>query len=438
MKKRDSTCLSIFVIFLVFQLYLWPILRMNVTYSTKISQDSRHLVAKPISKQEAKEINCDRSHKYYDICTINSPTVLDPKSSTFYLMDPINSTPQKPMVEKVRPYPRKFETHTMSRIKEVTLISGPPSPKCEIQHKVPAIVFSAGGLTGNIFHDFNDGLIPVFITANSIFPNQDFVLMVSKARDWWVNRYKEILRTLTKYPIINFDNDTAIHCFPSISVGIISHDLVTIDPKLIPNSKTFTHFHALIEKAYDQNQNQNQNKPSKYNPSRPILVLITRNGGVGRVLLNQNEVIFEAKKIGFNVIIFEPTPKIPLHKAYELIHSTHAMIGVHGAALTHTLFLRPGSVFMQVVPLGTEWAAEVCYERIARNVGSKYMEYKIKAEESSLIEKYNKDDIVIRDPVAFRGSDWSKMNIYLKEQNVTLDLVRLRRYLLEMYKMLHN
>jgi hypothetical protein len=38
MKKRDSTCLSIFVIFLVFQLYLWPILRMNVTYSTKISQ----------------------------------------------------------------------------------------------------------------------------------------------------------------------------------------------------------------------------------------------------------------------------------------------------------------------------------------------------------------------------------------------------------------
>uniref|UniRef100_A0A2N9J5I2 Glycosyltransferase 61 catalytic domain-containing protein n=1 Tax=Fagus sylvatica TaxID=28930 RepID=A0A2N9J5I2_FAGSY len=292
----------------------------------------------------------------------------------------------------------------MSRIKEVTLISGPPSPKCEIQHKVPAIVFSAGGLTGNIFHDFNDGLIPVFITANSIFPNQDFILVVSKARDWWVN-----------------------------SVGIISHGLVTIDPKLIPNSKTFTHFHALIEKAYDQNQNQHQNKPSIFDPSRPILVLITRNGGVGRILLNQNEVIFEAKKIGFNVIIFEPTPKIPLHKAYELIHSIHAMIGVHGAALTHTLFLRPGSVFMQVVPLGTEWAAEVCYERIARNVGSKYMEYKIKAEESSLIEKYNKDDIVIRDPVAFRGSDWSKMNIYLKEQNVTLDLVRLRRYLLEMY-----
>ena len=74
-------------------------------------------------------------------------------------------------------------------------------------------------------------------------------------------------------------------------------------------------------------------------------MLVSRNGGVDFVLLNQNEVKFEAKKIGFNVIIFESTPMIPMHKAYKLIHSGH------------TIFLRPGSVFMQVVPLGTEWAA---------------------------------------------------------------------------------
>ena len=65
--------------------------------------------------------------------------------------------------------------------------------------------------------------------------------------------------------------------------------------------------------------------------------------------------------------------------------------------------------FMQVVPLGTEWAVEVCYARLARNVGSKYMEYRIQTEESSLIENYNKDDMVIRDPVALKGKDWSLM-----------------------------
>ncbi|KAK7849879.1 egf domain-specific o-linked n-acetylglucosamine transferase [Quercus suber] len=332
-------------------------------------------------------------------------------------MDPKTLTPQKPTVEKVRPYPRKWETHTMSRIKEVTLISSPIIPNCEIQHKAPAIVFSAGELTGNIFHDFNDGFIPLFITEYSICPDQDVLLVTSKARDLWVSKFTEILRTFTKYPIINLDNDIIIHCFPSANVVIISHDLITINPKLIPNSKAFTHFHALIDKAYGQNQKQKQNHPFKFNPSksRPILVLISCNGRVGRVLLNQNEVKFEAEKIGFNVIIFKPTPMTLMHKAYELIHSSHAIIGIHGAALTHTIFLRPGSVFMQVVPLGTEWAAEVCYARLARNVGSEYMEYRIETEESSLIEKYSKDDLVIRDPVGFRGTGWSLMNVYLKE-----------------------
>ena len=47
------------------------------------------------------------------------------------------------------------------------------------------------------------------------------------------------------------------------------------------------------------------------------------------------------------------------------------MIGICGAALMHTIFLRPGSVFMQVVPLRTEWVVEVCYARLARNVGVK-------------------------------------------------------------------
>ena len=32
-------------------------------------------------------------------------------------------------------------------------------------------------------------------------------------------------------------------------------------------------------------------------------MLILRNGGAGCVLLNQNEVKFKAKRIGFNVII---------------------------------------------------------------------------------------------------------------------------------------
>uniref|UniRef100_A0A7N2LBM4 Uncharacterized protein n=1 Tax=Quercus lobata TaxID=97700 RepID=A0A7N2LBM4_QUELO len=97
---------------------------------------------------------------------------------------------------------------------------------------------------------------------------------------------------------------------------------------------------------------------------------LSNNNIKGHVLLNQNEVKFEAKMISFNVIIFEPTPMNPIYKVYELIHSSNAMLGIRGAALTHTIFLRPGPVFMQEVLLGTEWAVEIHYARLARNVGS--------------------------------------------------------------------
>ena len=182
----------------------------------------KHRLPKSINKREtltppfpqstqAKEINCDRTHNFYNICSINGPTALDPSTSTFFLMDPTISTPQKPMVEKLSPYPCKWESFTMPRIKEVALILGPSSSKCKIQHKAPVLVFSADGYTGNFFHDFNDGFIPLFITVNSVYPGQDVVLVRSKARDWWVSKHIEIIYTFSNYPIIDLNNDNITH-----------------------------------------------------------------------------------------------------------------------------------------------------------------------------------------------------------------------------------
>ena len=42
----------------------------------------------------------------------------------------------------------------------------------------------------------------------------------------------------------------------------------------------------------------------------------------------------------------------------------------------------------------------------------------------------------IKDPVAFRGKNWSNeiMNVYVKEQKIRVDLVRFRRYLKNAYQ----
>ncbi|CBI27390.3 unnamed protein product, partial [Vitis vinifera] len=342
----------------------------------------------------AKQISCDRSHQRYDMCTVNATTVLEPTTSTFFLVEPTQA-----LMEKVRPYPRKWETSVMGRIKEVRLTSGPPSPSCQVHHSAPALVFSAGGYTGNVFHDFNDGFIPLYITVNSIFPDGNYVLVIHSSRRWWESKYADLLHTLSKHPIVNLEKANATHCFPYAHVGLISHGFMTIDPTLMPSSINLTHFRGFLDAAYAQNHP------------------------------------FPTEEVGFHVILFHPTPTTSLREAYALINSSHAMMGVHGAALTHSLFLRPGSVLMQVVPLGLAWAAETCFGNSSRELGLEYMEYKIGEKESTLADKYGNDDIMVKDPVRAQGKGWSTkiMDVYLKEQNITLDLVRFRRHLEEAY-----
>ncbi|TYG79673.1 hypothetical protein ES288_D02G157400v1 [Gossypium darwinii] len=353
--------------------------------------------------QAKQVISCDRSHQKYDLCSITGATVVDPATSTFFLVDPTISGPRS-------------INFPMQRIQELTITSGPSGPECEVQHNSPAIVFSAGGYTGNVFHDFNDGFIPLFITINSIYKNQDVVLVVSKARDWWLNRYKNLLHVFSSHPIVTLDNDTSNHCFPSAPLGLMSYGFMALMPN---SSQTLLHFRGLLDKAFGHHGQYSIFNPPPKSDSPPRLVFMSRSKGIGREILNQDEAVKVAKEIGFDVILFKPTGKISLQQAYGLINSSHAMVGMHGAALTHSLFLRPGSAFMQVMPLGIDW----------------YIEYKIKVEESSLVEKYDKNDMVIKDPASFQGRNWSSdvMKIYLKEQNVKLDLVRFRDYLMETY-----
>uniref|UniRef100_A0A803MNL2 Glycosyltransferase 61 catalytic domain-containing protein n=2 Tax=Chenopodium quinoa TaxID=63459 RepID=A0A803MNL2_CHEQI len=374
--------------------------------------------------QVESQISCDRSHYHYDLCSINGPNVLDPISSTFYAIGP--TSPRK-FKQKIRPYPRKWENLTMSKIKEVTLISGPKGPKCNVIHNTSAVVFSAGGYTGNFFHDFNDGFVPLFITVRSMsLSNHDVVLVIEKSRDWWVSKYSDLLGAFSNYPIINLDNETITHCFKSVSLGLVSHGFMTIKPRLMPKPTTILDFHYFLNKAYGKAQQSDFTIPM----TRPKLVLLSRSGGVGRVILNQVEMKTMAENMGFNVIVFEPKPENTLFEAQRLINESHVMVGVHGAALTHFLLLRPGSVFIQVVPIGIDGVAEMCFGKPAKEMGLTYLEYKIRVEESSLVNRYNKSDPVLTNPMSSNKNWWADLGkVYLKEQNVELDLIRFKDYL---------
>ncbi|CAK7326156.1 unnamed protein product [Dovyalis caffra] len=365
-----------------------------------------------------RSITCDCSHKSYDLCSINGPTALDPVASTLSLIDPTNSTPPN-FIVKTHPYPRKLDAAAASRVKELILTSSPPKFPCGVAHKSPALVFSTGGYTGNFFHEFSDGFIPLYITINSFFPDQDVILVITNWKSWWARKYADLLPHFTRHPIINMDNQiTTTHCFPSATVGLVKHGHMAVDPTSLPHPKTLLDFQQLLKKAYyNQGDDDHVLMSNKSTASaRPQLVLANRKGNVGRVIWNLKEVIMAIKKVGFNVIVFEPKADTPLVNSFRLIHESHALVAVHGAAITHLLFQRPGAV-------------------LAGILGLNYMKYEIGVEESSLADKlYGTNDLVLKDPEAFVGKNWTKARVYLKTQNVKLDIVRFRGFLKKAFK----
>ncbi|CAJ1931972.1 unnamed protein product [Sphenostylis stenocarpa] len=278
-------------------------------------------------------------------------------------------------------------------IGELNLSVAPPKVSCGVTHHTPALVFSAAGYNGNYYHDINENFIPLFITINSLYPNQDVTLVITEGTIWWLQKYAEILSAFSPHhSIINANNLSTVHCFPSATVGLMKHGHMIINPKLLPNPKTLFDFRAFLGKVYTK-----IGAPFMY-PSengKPRLTLISRKGDVSRVILNEEDVIKVAEELGFHVHVWEPSASTPMAQA--------------------------GSVLVQV-PLGLGWASRTCDEKPPKNLGLEYMEYKTRVNESSLLEKYGADSLVIKDPVAFQNK-WSEKRVYWKEQNVRIHKV---------------
>ncbi|KAJ0475746.1 putative protein O-GlcNAc transferase [Helianthus annuus] len=386
-------------------------------------------------------ICCDRTSVRSDICMMKGDIRTNSSSFSIFLYTSGNVSgdviPRDDELqhEKIKPYTRKWEPSTMATIDELTLISKNSNgstvenrPKCDVTHDVPAVFFSTGGFTGNVYHEFNDGLIPLYITSQKF--NKKVVFVILEYHDWWIMKYGDVVSRLSNYEPIDFNGDHRTHCFSEAIIGLRIHDELAINSTLMKNNETIEDFHDVLDKAYmPRIQDLVQEEPiAVLEPEKPKLVIISRNGS--RAITNQNLLAKMAEKIGFNVEILWPDKTTELAKIYRSLNSSDVMIGVHGAAMTHFLFMRPGSVFIQVVPLGTSWAAETYYGGPAKKLGLRYIGYEILPQESSLYNEYERNDAVLTDPdsVNDRGWEFTK-KIYLDRQKVKLNLTRFRKHL---------
>ncbi|CAL5094747.1 unnamed protein product [Urochloa decumbens] len=390
---------------------------------------------------------CDRSHYRSDVCYLRGDVRTDPSTSSVLLY---NAPRGSSSPEKVRPYTRKFEPSIMSTIDEVTIhpVAGPYNAsasagdggtlrrRCDVRHPrgVPAVVFSTGGYTGNVYHEFSDGLIPLFVTAQRFAGEVVFVVL--EYHYWWVGRYGAVLERLTNYKIVDFRYDRRVHCFDEMIVGLRIHGELVVDPKLMPNGKSIKDFQALLHQGYSRASSSSSSSasppvplplapPSRPcpRPAKPKLLIFIRKQN--RVLLNLPHVVTACRRAGFAPHVMNLRRQTPLPVIHAALASADAMVAVHGAAVTHFLFMRPGSVLLQIVPVGLDWAADAFYGKPAQQLGLEYLEYKVAPEESSLAAEYGLNSTVVRDPSVISSRGWWEMKkVYMDRQNVTVNIKR--------------
>ncbi|CAL4971553.1 unnamed protein product [Urochloa decumbens] len=333
---------------------------------------------------------------------------------------------------RTKPYARYHDPVAMAHVREYTLkplgAAGDAAPACTKNHSVPGFMFSNGGFSGNLYHDYTDVLVPLFISTHQFKGRVKFLL--SGMKPWWVAKFTPFFQQLTRYDVIDVDNDQEVHCFPRILIGATFHKDMGVDPRRSPGHVSVVDFKRALRRAFGL-EREAASRGGATGTGKPRLLIISRRGS--RRFLNERDMARAAAEAGFEVRVAEPDQHTDMATFAKLVNSADVMIGVHGAGLTNMVFLPRGAVLIQVVPFGgLEWLTSVTFKDPAADMEVNYMDYNVKLEESSLIDQYPRNHQVLTDPYAVHKQGWDALKTaYLDKQNIRVDLDRFKATLQE-------
>ncbi|KAL6848281.1 hypothetical protein ACP4OV_022409 [Aristida adscensionis] len=381
------------------------------------------------SERNEGPVQCDFSSSRSDVCELKGDVRVLP-NATIVLLHP--SARRRPW--RMKPHARKSDGHALARVTELTLAVASPrpaehaAPRCTARHAAPAVVFSAGGYAGNMFHDLTDVLVPLFITARRFAG--DVHLLVADAQPRWLDRYGPLLRGLSRHRVVDMGMERAgVLCFPRVVVGLEFHKEMSVDAARAAGEYSMADFARLARSSYGLPRHtairlHGRRRGVGGGPGRPRLLIISRKAT--RAFTNAGAVARAAAAAGYEVVVGEPEQGGELAAFAREVNAADVLVGVHGAGLANLVFLPAGAVVVQVVPLGgLDAMAAEDFGAPAGDMGLGYVHYGIAVGESSLARRYPREHRVLRDPAAVRREGWMALRAaYLVGQNVTLDVDR--------------
>ncbi|XP_008374799.1 beta-1,2-xylosyltransferase XYXT1-like isoform X2 [Malus sylvestris] len=409
-------------------------LQQNASILTSPIESSMSVVVEVV--EENLEPLCKTEEPRTEYCEIiNRDVRVDANSSSVFVA---SSSQIWNRSWTIRPYARKEDKTALGStrawsVKPVQTGAQLNIPQCTRDHSVPAILFSTGGYVGNHFHEFTDVVIPLFITSRKYDGEVQF--LVSDMKPWWIAKYQAILKGLSKYEIIDIDKEDAVHCFPSVTVGLKRHEKeLSIDPS--KHSYSMKDFREFLRNRYSLKRASAIRIRENRQRKRPRLLIIPRKRT--RSFTNTGEITKMARRLGFKVIVAEAD--MNLSKFAEVVNSCDVLVGVHGAGLTNLVFLPENAILIQILPVGRfQWLATNYFGKPSEGMNLKYLEYEISNEESTLTQQYPLDHPVFTDPSSIGKQGWLAFySLYLQKQNVHLNVQRFRPTLLKALELLHQ
>ncbi|KAL1566443.1 alpha-1,3-arabinosyltransferase XAT3-like [Salvia divinorum] len=393
-------------------------------------------VTEPEKKWRNVEPLCRVLKPGADYCEIEGDVRVDANSSTVFLVKPrsylkLDTNAASDWI--IEPYPRRGTGFVKKWTVKVAAEDDGSVPKCGRLHSLPALLFSIGGFTGNHFHDFADLLVPLFTTSFRF--KRDVHFLAADYKPWWPAKYRPLLLRLTGSEILDIDRENTTNCYGRLIAGLKFDSELVVADSATSSGASMHKFRQLLRQTYSLDRAIRGGDAAA---RRPRLMIVSRKRT--RILTNEDRISRAAAKLGFEVVSAEGDRSTNLTKFAQLVNSCDVMVGVHGAGLTNMLFLPEKAVLIQIVPLGAiDVFAKLDFGNPAAGMKIRYLDYKIEMKESSLIQRYPADHPVIRDPISIHRKGWGVLReVYLNNQNVTIDVRRFRATLAKALKLLRR
>uniref|UniRef100_A0A6N2M4X2 Uncharacterized protein n=1 Tax=Salix viminalis TaxID=40686 RepID=A0A6N2M4X2_SALVM len=296
---------------------------------------------------EKTELRCNIMGRS-EFCEMKGDIRIDGNSSTaFIVSSETDILTAENTSWSIRPYARKeaLGEKDFARkwsVKPVT--SRLDIARCTRNHSVPAILFSAGGYSGNFFHAFTDIIIPLYSTARTF--NREVQFLMTDRKPWWIAKHD-------------------VHCFHSLTIGL-KGETTRNSVSILHLSILYEGFQEVFKKLVFLKKITHHNQDAIREAS---LLIIPRKG---QDLHKVGEIAQLAESLSYQNL----GRRVRIAK---IINSCD-YCGSSWCGLTNIVFLPENAILIQVVPFGMlEWL---------KSFLRRSCEGMNKVEESTLIQQY--------------------------------------------------